>query len=82
MPSYNVYNLMESSPNFMTFSGDDLTPEEAVISAYHYDNKDTINEPLIDYVKNNLKNVQKSINFENLNTYYNYNDYCVAVKKS
>lgn len=82
MPTYDVYNLMDSSTNFMTFSGDDLTPEEAVISAHYYDNKDTIDETLIDYIKNNLKNVRTSINFESLKTYYNYNDYCVAVKKS
>ena len=79
MPLYKVYNL-NSSNAIYTFCGEFLTPEDAVISAYHYDNLTKINEPLIDYVKNNRHKVTKGNSNIIKGTYYNYNDYCVMVR--
>ena len=81
MPKFNVYDLNSSNALYV-FSGEFLTPQEAVVSAYHYNHAEEITIPLIDYVKNNLSKVRKSNSSIVNGVSYNYNDYCTLVKNT
>jgi hypothetical protein len=81
MPKFKVYDLNSSNALYI-FCGEFLTPQEAVVAAYHYNHADEITIPLIDYVKSNLSKVTKGNSSVMKGVYYNYNDYCTLVKNT